>query len=234
MRRLTSPFRRSWKHHPSIAKHLEGGECISYGARCLNEGGWHSIPRLAFPGGALLGCAAGFLNSVKIKGTHGAIKSGSLAAESVHALFERGGDNNNVLDFEERVQKSWLASELKEVRNCSAAFHHGLLPGMLYTGLSAHVLKGREPWTLKSETTDAQATGLAAEHQPIDYPKPDGKLSFDLLSNLQRSGTNHEHDQPSHLRIKAGMDSTPKDVSFSKHAGPEQRFCPAQVYEYTE
>ncbi|CAM9118633.1 unnamed protein product [Chrysoparadoxa australica] len=229
-----------WKHHPAIKEHLEGGECISYGARCLNEGGYHALPRLSFKGGALLGCSAGLLNSVKIKGTHTAMKSGIVAGEAVYdALTSTAGqasanaaESPIETDYQERMDESWVMKELKEVRNCHASFKKGLLPGMVYTGLEAHILKGKEPWTFKNSKQDWETTQEASSQQEIVYPKPDGVLSFDLLTNLQRSGTNHEHDQPSHLKIKAGMEEVSSAESYPTFAGPEQRFCPAGVYEY--
>jgi electron-transferring-flavoprotein dehydrogenase len=235
-----------WKHHPAIASHIEGGQCVAYGARALNEGGYHALPKMAFPGGALLGCAAGTLNAVKIKGAHTAMKSGMLAAEGVYAALSSSsssssssdtvsdsGDAPATVDLDQRLADSWVGKELKEVRNCHASFHKGVLPGLAYTGLSAHVLKGREPWTLHGAgVPDSQTTQPAKDFKPIEYPRPDGVLSFDLLTNLQRSGTNHEHDQPSHLRVRKGMESVPAAVSYAQYAGPEQRFCPAGVYEY--
>lgn len=235
-----------FKTHPEVRKHIEGGECISYGARCLNEGGYHAIPRLTFSGGALIGCSAGFLNAVKIKGSHTAMKSGMLAAETVYevlssssvdpvALTDEINPEEASIDisaYQQAVEDSWIYEELKKVRNCHAAFHKGVLPGVLYSGLETHILKGREPWTLKNNKSDSECTRPAKEFQPIDYPKLDGKLTFDLLSNLQRSGTNHE-DQPAHLRVKPQFASKISDL-FETYDGPEQRFCPARVYEYTD
>lgn len=241
-----------FKHHPQVSRHLEGGECISYGARALNEGGLHAIPKMSFRGGALVGCAAGTLNSVKIKGSHAAIKSGSIAAEAVHGLltsafdepvaetFEIAAEEERLepRDVQERFERSWLHEELYRVRNCHAAFHFGLLPGMAHTALSTFVTGGREPWTLRNEVSDADKTEPASKHRPIDYPKPDGAISFDLLSNLQRSGTNHEHDQPPHLvvrpELRAVADGNDPEGSLAMYAAPETRFCPAGVYEYNE
>ena len=247
-----------WKHHPEVSKHLKGGECISYGARVLNEGGYHAIPRLTFPGGALIGCSAGFLNAVKIKGSHTAMKSGMLAAEAVYPHVVTASDDAtvnsgvDVKDYEINLKKSWIADELKVVRNTHAAFHYGTIVGMIHTAFSCFISKGNEPWftysltyslthslthslrTLSNKTIDSAKTKPANECKEIVYPKPDGKLSFDLLSNLQRSGTNHDHDQPAHLRIKAECKDVPSNVSIKQYAGPEQRFCPAGVYEYSE
>jgi len=249
-----SPYQefQRWKHHPVVARHLEGGECIQYGARCINEGGFQSVPKLTFPGGALIGCSAGFLNVPKIKGTHTAMKSGIVAAEAVYAALASEGapapevaakhatepaDSRaglEVTKYQRDMEGSWVWEELKSVRNYHPAFKAGLLPGVMYSGASAFLLKGREPWTFHNTVKDCDKTKPAAEFEPIAYPKPDGVLSFDLLSNLSRSGTNHEGDQPPHLRIKPGMESVPTEVSYKVYAGPEGRFCPAKVYEYPE
>ncbi len=246
-----SPYKefQRWKHHPDVAKHLKGGTCISYGARTLNEGGWHAIPTLSVPGGSMVGCSAGFLNAVKIKGSHTAMKSGMLAAESLvphlKAIQEEVEAGNleekegspatvEIPEYEQALKDSWIGTELKQIRNTHAAFHNGVLAGMAHTALSCFITKGAEPWTLKNTKPDSDKTELAAKCKEIVYPRPDGVLSFDLLSNLQRSGTNHDHDQPAHLRIKEELSQVPSQVSIKQYAGPEQRFCPAQVYEYTE
>jgi len=237
-----------WKLHPAIRKHFEGGSCVSYGARVLNEGGYHSVPKITFPGGALLGCSAGFLNNVKIKGTHTAIKSGMLAAESafdalskpgVESVAETGelpaSEGIELVGYADAVDKSWIREELYQVRNSHEAFNRwGIGGGLVYTGIAAHVTKGREPWTLDHTGRDCDTTGKAQDFQPIDYPAPDGVLTFDLLTNLQRSGTYHAEDQPSHLRIKPGLADIPENVSLQVFGGPEQRFCPAGVYEYVD
>ena len=244
-----SPYEefQRWKTHPAVRKHLEGGECIAYGARCLNEGGYHAIPKLTFPGGALLGCSAGFLNSVKIKGSHTAMESGRLAGDAVFeqltasniAPVAESGEINpdegsvEVHGYARSMENSWVFDELKQVRNCHQAFHHGVLPGLVHSGLSTLITKGKEPWTLPTHKTDAESTRPAAEFEPIEYPKPDGKLTFDLLSNLARANTYHE-DQPSHLRVKEDMAHVPTEVSYPVYAAPESRFCPARVYEYTD
>jgi len=239
-----------WKTHPVVRKHLEGGRCISYGARALNEGGFHAIPKLTFPGGMLAGCSAGFLNSVKIKGSHTALKSGMVAAEAIHELLgpveeeeeelaedataTARGAGAEATEYAAKMEKSWVYEELKEVRNCHGAFHHGLIPGLAYSAASAFFLKGRESWTFRNTVPDHAKTKPAAECSEIAYPKPDGVLTFDLLTNLTRSGTGHEHDQPAHLRVKAGMEAVASAISMPKYAGPEQRFCPAGVYGYTD
>lgn len=239
---------QQFKTHPAIREYLEGGECIQYGARCLNEGGYHAIPKLTFPGGGLIGCSAGFLNGVKIKGTHTAMKSGMLAAEAAYEALTATGATpvaeTAEIDTEEQaveissygaaVENSWVAEELKAVRNVHAGFHKGFLPGLLHAGIATHVLRGKEPWTISNTEIDANKTRPAKDFSPIEYPKPDGQLTFDLLSNLQRSGTNHNHDQPVHLRIKSGLTEVPSKESYPVYAGPEQRFCPARVYEYTD
>lgn len=235
-----------WKTHPAIRKHIEGGTCVSYGARVLNEGGFHSIPRLSFPGGALLGCGAGFLNAVKIKGSHTAIKSGMLAAESAFDSLKEGeavADTGELPDenpvelssYGEAVDKSWIHDELYQVRNAHEAFSRwGVGGGLVYSGLTTHITKGREPWTLQHSKSDSEKTGQSKSFRPIVYPAADGVLTFDLLTNLQRSGTYHAEDQPSHLRIKPELGDIPENVSMQEYAAPEQRFCPAGVYEYVE
>ena len=232
-----SEFQR-WKHHPRVAKHLEGGECLTYGARVINEGGFQSIPKLTFPGGALIGCSAGFVNVPKIKGTHTAMKSGMVAADSVFEALAPGSPLANagaeVFSYQKSMESSWVWEELREVRNYHPSFKTGLVPGMLYSGLSAYLLKGKEPWTLRGHGVPDHATNAPAwQHTPIAYPKPDGVLSFDILTNLARSGTSHEADQPSHLTIKPGMEDAPLR-SYVKWGAPESRFCPAKVYEYPE
>ncbi|KAG7355514.1 FAD-dependent oxidoreductase [Nitzschia inconspicua] len=238
-----------WKTHPEVRKHFEGGTCIAYGARVLNEGGYHAIPKVTFPGGALLGCSAGFLNAVKIKGSHTALKSGMLAAE---AVFEGLKDDevapvsetgeldesyvpNEMHGYSEKLEKSWIYDELYQVRNCHQAFSKwGIGGGLVYTGMATHITKGKEPWTLEHNIRDADCTGEANKFKEKDYPAPDGKLTFDLLTNLQRSGTYHEDDQPAHLRIKPELADVPKHTSLQVYGGPEQRFCPAAVYEYVD
>jgi electron-transferring-flavoprotein dehydrogenase len=227
-----SPYQefQRFKHHPDVKKHIEGGECISYGARVINEGGFQSIPKLSFPGGCLIGCSAGFVNVPKIKGTHTAMKSGMLAAESIH---EDLINKKKILDLDERLKNSWIYDELKEVRNYGASFKYGNYFGILYSGLSGWILRGKEPWTFSKNNniSDSDKTELAEKHNPIKYPQPDNKISFDLLTNLQKSGTYHE-DQPSHLKIKKNLKNIPNTLSILKYDGPEQRFCPAKVYEY--
>ncbi|XP_002736184.1 electron transfer flavoprotein-ubiquinone oxidoreductase, mitochondrial-like [Saccoglossus kowalevskii] len=234
-----NPFKtfQKFKHHPSVSGLFEGGKRISYGARALNEGGFQCIPQLAFPGGLLVGCSPGFMNVPKIKGTHTAMKSGIVAAE---AIFDKLTNENLsshtegifVDDYEERIRNSWIWNELKQVRNVRPSFHgpFGLYGTMMYTGLFVYLMRGREPWTMKHKCKDSDSLKPAAECKPIEYPKPDGKISFDLLSSVALSGTNHEHDQPAHLTLKD--DSIPVKNNLGVYDGPEERFCPAGVYEY--
>jgi len=236
-----SPFQefQRWKSHPSIKPTFEGGTRIAYGARALNEGGYQSLPKLSFPGGCVIGCSAGFMNVPKIKGTHGAMKSGILAAESIFEAVtdEKNQDVTTGLNpdsYDKRFEESSLRKELYACRNIRPSFESPLrLYGtMLYTGLFYWLGGGREPWTFKHKGIDSEKLKPAAECTPIEYPKPDGKITFDLLSSVALSGTNHDGDQPAHLTLK--NDNIPKDRNFAIYDGPEQRFCPAGVYEYVE
>lgn len=223
------------KHHPLYKSVLEGGKCISYGARALNEGGFQSIPKVAFPGGALIGDTAGFLNVPKIKGSHTAMKSGMLAAEAAWNALSSTDDGTIFLyDYEESLRKSWIWKELKEVRNMRPSFHSPLklYGGVLYSGIEAFILKGKVPWTLKHKGTDHAATKTADQCKKIEYPKPDGKISFDILTSVSRTGTNHEEDQPVHLQVKDLEKHAQEE--WPKYKGVENRFCPAGVYEYVE
>ncbi|TAQ87171.1 hypothetical protein B7494_g4483 [Chlorociboria aeruginascens] len=223
------------KHHPLYKSILEGGKCISYGARALNEGGFQSIPKVAFPGGALIGDTAGFLNVPKIKGTHTAMKSGMLAAEATWTALGNA-DNGTIFlyDYEESLRKSSIWKELKEVRNMRPSFHTPLklYGGIMYSGLEAYVFKGRVPWTLKHKGTDSSATRTADQCKKIEYEKPDGQISFDILTSVSRTGTNHEEDQPVHLQVKDWEKHA--EIEWPKYKGIENRFCPAGVYEYIE
>lgn len=232
-----SPFKefQRFKHHPSIKSTLEGGTRISYGARALNEGGFQAIPKLTFPGGCLIGCTAGFLNVPKIKGTHNAMKSGMLAAESAFEELSSEKSSPTIgiepTQYEEKIRSSWIWKELKQVRNVRPSFHTslGLWGGIFYSGFSI-IANGVEPWTFKLGKPDNQRLKPATECTPIEYPKPDGVISFDLLSSVALTGTNHEGDQPAHLTLK--NDDVPVDVNLKLYDGPEGRFCPAGVYEY--
>ena len=229
-----SPFEefQRWKQHPAIRAILEGGRRVAYGARAINEGGWQSVPKLAFPGGALIGCAAGFVNVPRIKGSHTAMKSGMLAAEAAAAAMAAGRSRDELAEYEPSVRASWIAYELRLVRNAQplVAKFGGAL-GTLLAGADMwlRTLRIRLPFTL-GHRTDAALTGRADLFRPIVYPKPDGVISFDRLSSVFLSGTNHAEDQPCHLRLR---DPTlPERVNWPLYAGPEARYCPAAVYEY--
>ncbi|KKA28860.1 hypothetical protein TD95_000293 [Thielaviopsis punctulata] len=235
----TSPYNefQKMKLHPIYRDVLEGGKCISYGARSLIEGGFQSIPKVAFPGGALIGDSAGFVNVPKVKGTHNAMKSGMLAAEAAwKALADAGESTSSVFlyDYEESLRNSSIWKELYEVRNMRPSFHSplGLYGGMVYSGLEAFVLRGRGPWTLKHSTPDYANTKSADSCRKIEYPKPDGKITFDLLTSVSRTATMHEEDEPVHLQVKDWDAHTAK--AWPKFKGLETRFCPAGVYEYVE
>lgn len=232
-----SPYQefQKMKLHPLYKNVLEGGKCISYGARALNEGGFQSIPKCSFPGGALIGDTAGFLNVPKIKGTHTAMKSGMLAAEAAYtALTEKDSGTVFLWDYEDALRKSTIWKELKEVRNMRPSFHSPLklFGGILYSGIEAYLLKGRVPWTLKHKGTDYSATKEADQCTKIEYEKPDGKITFDILTSVSRTGTNHEEDQPVHLQVKDWEKHAAEE--YPKYKGVENRFCPAGVYEYVE
>lgn len=225
------PFKefQRFKHHPSIAKLLKGGRRIVYGARSINEGGYQSIPKLTFPGGALIGCSAGFLNVPKIKGSHTAMASGMMAADAcVKALAE---NKNSIEPYEEAMMNSWVADELYGVRNIRPAFRYGLLPGLIYSALDTYILRGRAPWTLHNHA-DHSALRPEADCTPIQYSAPDGVLSFDRMSSVYLSNTNHEEDQPCHLTLKDP--SIPINHNLPLYAEPAQRYCPAGVYEVVE
>ncbi|KKF95897.1 putative electron transfer flavoprotein-ubiquinone oxidoreductase mitochondrial [Ceratocystis platani] len=235
----TSPYQefQRMKLHPLYRETLEGGKCISYGARSLIEGGFQSIPKVAFPGGALIGDTAGFVNVPKVKGTHNAMKSGMLAAEAAwKALADAGESTSSVFlyDYEDSLRKSSIWKELHEVRNMRPSFHSplGMYGGVLYSGLEAFVLRGRVPWTLKHATPDYANTKPADECPKIEYPKPDGKITFDLLTSVSRTATMHEEDEPVHLQVKDW--DAHADRAWPKYKGLESRFCPAGVYEYVE
>jgi electron-transferring-flavoprotein dehydrogenase len=226
-----SPFdeMQRFKTHPAVRHHFDGGRRISYGARALNEGGLQSIPTLTFPGGALIGCAAGFLNVPKIKGTHTAMKSGMLAAETVAEALAAGG-TADLSGYPDRLRASWVWEELSAVRNVRPAFARwGLLGGLAYAGLDTYVLRGRAPWTLRHPHPDYDTLTRADQAPRIAYPKPDGKLTFDRLSSVFISNTNHEEDQPAHLHLRDP--SRAITVNWEQFRSPETRYCPAGVYE---
>ncbi len=215
-----------FKHHNEIKKHLEGGRRISYGARALNEGGYQSIPKLTFPGGLFVGCEAGFLNVPKIKGTHLAMKSGMLAAE---AIFEELDKKKEIILYEDKVRDSWLSKELYSVRNIRPSFKWGFWKGIVYSAIDTYLFRGKAPWTIKHEGNDHDALEEKTHFSPIKYPKHDGVISFDKLTNLSFSGTNHEEDQPCHLKLL--NENVPIKVNLEKFDNPEIRYCPAGVYE---
>mmetsp|Transcript_31579 Transcript_31579/g.89679 ORF Transcript_31579/g.89679 Transcript_31579/m.89679 type:complete len:609 (-) Transcript_31579:100-1926(-) len=232
-----SPYQefQKYKAHPAIAKLLKGGKCLSYGARTLNEGGYQSIPQLTFPGGALIGCSAGFVNVPKIKGTHTAMKTGMLAAEAVMRALETSPEGPlDLSTYYETIKTSWVWDELFWVRNIRPGFHWGLVPGLINAALETYVMKPwlLSPWTLRHRCADHEATGPAKQHAPIEYPKPDGEITFDLTTSVFRSGTNHDHDQPVHLGLR--NPGVPRVVNLPIYDGPEARFCPAGVYEYVD
>ncbi len=221
-----------WKQHPEIRAILEGGRRVSYGARAINEGGWQSVPKLDFPGGVLAGCAAGFVNVPRIKGSHTAMKSGMLAAESISAAIAAGREKDSLGDYDAAVRSSWIADELKLVKNAEPAVaKFGGALGTILAGLDMwmRVLKIGLPITMKHHT-DASATQRADLFRPISYPKPDGVISFDRLSSVFLSNTNHEEDQPCHLQLKDP--AIPTAINLPIYAGPEARYCPAGVYEF--
>ncbi|MGI9338368.1 MAG: 4Fe-4S dicluster domain-containing protein, partial [Gammaproteobacteria bacterium] len=220
-----------FKHHPHIARFLREGKRIAYGARALNEGGWQSIPKLAMPGAVLAGCGAGFLNVPKIKGAHTAMKSGMLAAESVYAAMCSNKQAAVLDDYDAAVRASWIGEELKAARNIRPGFGKNLWLGLANAALETYVLRGKSPWTFRHHK-DHERTKKAGECKPINYPPPDGKLSFSRLDNLAYSGVNHEGDQPPHLQIKD--DAVPVKVNLRDYAAPETRYCPAGVYEFAE
>ena len=228
-----SPFEefQRFKTHPAIRPIFAGARRVAYGARALNEGGLQSVPGLVFPGGALIGCAAGFLNVPKIKGSHTAMKSGMLAAEAVAAQLQADAPAPVLAAYPEALKRSWVWEELRLARNIRPAFRHGLWGGLAYSAIDTYILRGRAPWTLRHHP-DHAALKPARDFAPIAYPKPDGKVTFDKLSSVFLSNTNHEENQPCHLTLKDR--DVPENVNLALYDGPEQRFCPAGVYEFVE
>ena len=229
-----SPYQefQRWKHHPLIADTLKGGKRVAYGARAINDGGWQSVPKLAFPGGALIGCAAGFVNVPRIKGSHTAMKSGMLAAESIAAAIAAGHEKTELMDYDANLRDSWIAKELKQVQNALPAIEkYGADIGTVLGGIDMWMryLKIGLPISMKHHR-DCEALNRADLYQPIDYPKPDGVLSFDRLTNVAFSYTNHAEDQPVHLQVK-DMELQ-KESELGVYAGPSTRYCPAGVYEW--
>jgi len=229
-----SPYEefQRYKTHPAIRSFFEGGKRISYGARAITAGGMQSLPKLVFPGGALIGCDAGFLNMSRIKGSHAAIKSGMMAADAVAEALGAGRVGDELAAYPAAFEQSWLKEELHVARNVKPWLKKGLYMGALMTGIDQLVFRGKAPWTLHHSTPDHAALRPAADFTPITYPKPDGKITFDRLSSVFISNTNHAEDQPIHLTLKDN--SVPVQINLDKYAGPEQRYCPAGVYEFVK
>ncbi|MFN9708660.1 MAG: electron transfer flavoprotein-ubiquinone oxidoreductase [Burkholderiales bacterium] len=230
-----SPFEemQRWKTHPTIRAVLEGGRRIGYGARSITAGGLSSLPKMVFPGGALIGCDAGTLNASRIKGSHAAIKSGTLAADATFEAVVQGRAQDELTRYPEAFEASWLYRELHQGRNFKAWFKKGLWVGIVMTGIEQWLLPKLGwlvPWTLRSSGSDHEALRPAADCSPIEYPKPDGKLTFDRLSSVFLSNTAHEDNQPAHLTLKDA--SIPVSLNLARYAGPESRYCPAGVYEF--
>lgn len=231
-----SPFEefQRWKTHPAIRATLEGGKRIGYGARAITAGGILSLPKTVFPGGALVGCEAGYLNASRIKGSHAAIKTGMLAAEAIDEALKAGRSGDELGAYPEAFRKSWLFEELDRARNFKQWFKKGRTTATLMTGVEQWLLPRlgfkAPPWTLHRQAADHTGLKPANECTPISYPKPDGRISFDRLSSVFISNTNHAEDQPAHLTLKD--QSVPVAVNLQKFAGPEGRYCPAGVYEF--
>ena len=235
-----SPFEefQRWKTHPNIRYYFENakGEItakrLGYGARAINASGINSLPKTVFPGGALIGCNAGYLNVGRIKGSHAAIKTGMQAADAAYDAVVAGRQHDELSAYPEAFEKSWLHTELNKDRNFKNWFKYGLTVATIMNGFEQLVLRGNMPWTLRRTKPDYAYLKLAADCKPIVYPKPDGKLTFDRLSSVFISNTNHEEQQPAHLTLKDA--SIPVSVNLAKYAGPEARYCPAGVYEYVK
>ena len=226
-----SPYEefQRFKMHPSIKPLLQDGRRISYGARALNEGGWQSLPKMSFPGGSLIGCEAGTLNTPKIKGTHTAMKSGMIASELVFKKLEKNLHSDELENFQSEFINSWAGKELKSARNVRPSFKYGLKLGMILTGIDQILLRGKAPWTLRHGEPDHLSLREKDKVKKIIYPKPDGKVSFDRLTNVSFSSTYHEENQPVHLKIL--NKNIPIETNLAYFDSPEQRYCPAGVYE---
>ncbi|MEO7127936.1 MAG: electron transfer flavoprotein-ubiquinone oxidoreductase [Rhodoferax sp.] len=236
-----SPFEefQRWKTHPNIRWYLEGqdkglkpAKRLAYGARAITAGGLMSLPKTVFPGGALVGCDAGYMNVSRIKGSHAAIKTGMLAAEAAYDAVTGGRQHDELSAYPQAFEKSWLHDELVKSRNFKAWFKKGLTVATVMNGVEQWALGGNIPWTIHRKKPDHLALKPAAQCKPIDYPKPDGKITFDRLSSVFISNTNHEENQPSHLTLKDA--SVPVNINLAKYAGPEARYCPAGVYEFVK
>ena len=228
-----SPYHefQRFKHHPAIRPTLEGGRRIGYGARALNEGGYQSIPKLTFPGGLLVGDTAGFMDVPKIKGTHTAMKSGMTAAEAVFDALAASDAPREVSAYGERLKKTWVWRDLRKARNIRPAFNRGRWFGLVYSALDTYLFRGHAPWTFHNHS-DHDRLKPAAQCTPIEYPKPDGEISFDRLTSVSFSNTNHEEDQPVHLVL--ADQAVPVELNLARFDAPEQRYCPAGVYEIIE
>jgi electron-transferring-flavoprotein dehydrogenase len=239
-----SPFEefQRWKTHPNVRYYFESDKAeekgkitakrLGYGARAINASGINALPKTVFPGGALIGCNAGYLNVGRIKGSHAAIKTGMQAAEAAYDAIVAGRQHDELTAYPEAFEKSWLHTELNKDRNFKNWFKHGLTVATLMNGFEQFVLRGHIPWTLRRDKPDYAYLKPAAECKPIIYPKPDGKLTFDRLSSVFISNTNHEEQQPAHLTLKDA--SVPVNINLAKYAGPESRYCPAGVYEFVK
>jgi electron-transferring-flavoprotein dehydrogenase len=229
-----SPYEefQRYKTHPAIRHFFEGGKRISYGARAITAGGLQSLPKTVFPGGALIGCDAGFLNTSRIKGSHAAIKTGMLAADAAFAALGGGRQHDELASYPAAFEQSWLHEELHVARNFKPWMSKGLITGTIMVGIDQIVFKGKAPWTLHHKHADHECLRPASDFKPIAYPKPDGKLTFDRLSSVFISNTNHAEDQPVHLTLK--NPNVPVEINLAKFAGPEQRYCPAGVYEFVK
>jgi electron-transferring-flavoprotein dehydrogenase len=227
-----SPYEefQRYKTHPDIRHFFEGGKRISYGARAITAGGLQSLPKTVFPGGALVGDDAGFLNTSRIKGSHAAIKTGMLAASAAFAALGEGRQHDELAGYPAAFEQSWLHEELHVARNFKPWMSKGLVLGTIMTGIDQILFKGKAPWTLHHKHADHECLRPAADFKPIVYPKPDGKLTFDRLSSVFISNTNHAEDQPVHLTLK--NPKVPVEINLARYAGPEQRYCPAGVYEF--
>ena len=227
-----SPYEefQRYKTHPAIRGFFEGGKRLSYGARAITAGGLQSLPKLTFPGGALIGCDAGFLNASRIKGSHGAMKSGMLAAEAAFDAIAAERAQDELSAYSKAFEQSWLHEELHVARNFKPWMSKGLYTGTLMVGIDQLIFRGKAPWTLHHTHADHECLKPAAECRPIVYPKPDGTLTFDRLSSVFISNTNHNEHQPAHLTLKNA--DVPTQVNLAQYAGPEARYCPAGVYEY--
>ncbi len=229
-----SPYEefQRYKTHPEIRKFFEGGKRLSYGARALTAGGLQSLPKLSFKGGALIGCDAGFLNASRIKGSHAAIKSGMLAADAAFDALAAERQHDELSAYGIAFEQSWLHEELHVARNFKPWMSKGLYLGTLMVGLDQIIFRGKAPWTLHHTHADHECLKPASHFKPITYPKPDGKLTFDRLSSVFISNTNHAEEQPAHLTLKDA--SVPVNINLAMYAGPESRYCPAGVYEYVK